>query len=162
MSSRIFQIIMWSGLHLVHWPKARIDPNMGWHGGRILHKILPWRRNSNTCNSASNQAEERWRLDEIYQKVQGHSTWLLWSLRGKDTGRDCRELTQIPNLWETKIEKTHAKEKQSHAQNNIYVVRQFAYVHGVAGISLLSGKNTEYKITATIFFLSHKEHVNTT
>ena len=26
--------------------------------------------------------------------------------------------------------------KQSHAQDNIYVVRQFAYVHGVAGISL--------------------------
>ena len=26
--------------------------------------------------------------------------------------------------------------KQSQAQNNIYVVRQFAYVHGVAGISL--------------------------
>ena len=41
------------------------------------------------------------------------------------------------NLWETKqIEKTHVKEKQSHAQDNIYVVRQFAYVHGVAGISL--------------------------
>ena len=37
------------------------------------------------------------------------------------------------------------KKKQSHAQDNIYVVRQFAYVHGVAGISLLSGKNTKYK-----------------
>ena len=42
-----------------------------------------------------------------------------------------------------KIEKTHAKQKQSHAQDNIYVVRQFAYVHGVAEISLLSGKNIE-------------------
>ena len=41
------------------------------------------------------------------------------------------------NMWETKqIEKTHVKEKQSHAQDNIYVVRQFAYVHGVAEISL--------------------------
>ena len=28
------------------------------HGERILYKILPRRRNSNTCNSASNQAEE--------------------------------------------------------------------------------------------------------
>ena len=46
------------------------------------------------------------------------------------------------------------KRKQSHAQDNIYVVRQFAYVHGVVGISLLSGKNTEYKIAATILFLS--------
>ena len=42
------------------------------------------------------------------------------------------------------------------------MVRQFAYVYGVAGISLLSKKDTEYKIAATIFFLSHKEHVNTT
>ena len=49
----------------------------------------------------------------------------------------CREFNHNFNLWETKqIEKTHAKEKQSHAQDNIYVVRQFAYVHGVAGISL--------------------------
>ena len=30
--------------------------------------------------------------------------------------------------------------KQSHAQDNIYVVQQFAYVHEIAGISLLSGK----------------------
>ena len=56
-----------------------------------------------------------------------------------------RELSQIPNLWETKKkEKTHAKEKQSHAQDSIYVVRQFAYIHGVARISLLSGNNTKY------------------
>ena len=61
------------------------------------------------------------------------------------TCRKCRELNRIPNLWETKIEKkTHAKEKQSHAQDSIYVIRQYAYVHGVAGISLLSGKNIEY------------------
>ena len=45
-----------------------------------------------------------------------------------------------------KIEKTHVKEKQSHAQDNIYVVRQFAYIHGIVEISLLSGKNTEYNI----------------
>ena len=60
---------------------------------------------------------------------------------------NCREFHLNPNLWETKqIEKTHAKEKQSHAQDNIYVIQQFAYVHGVAGISLLSGKNTEYNL----------------
>ena len=35
--------------------------------------------------------------------------------------------------------------KQSHTQDNIYVVQQFAYVYGVVGISLLLGKNTEYK-----------------
>ena len=66
----------------------------------------------------------------------------------------CRELHRIPNLWETKIEKkkTQAKEKQSHAQDNIYVVRQFAYVHRVAGISLFSRKNLTPD-AATIFSL---------
>ena len=34
-------------------------------------------------------------------------------------------------------EKKTSKEKQSHAQDNIYMVLQFAYVHRVAGISLL-------------------------
>ena len=34
------------------------------------------------------------------------------------------------------------KEKQSHAHDSIYVVQQFAYVHRVAGISLLSKKIT--------------------
>ena len=36
------------------------------------------------------------------------------------------------------------KKKQLHAQDNIYIVRQFAYIHRVVGISLLSEKNTEY------------------
>ena len=35
------------------------------------------------------------------------------------------------------------KKKQSHAQENIYVVQQFAYVHRVTEILLLSGKNTK-------------------
>ena len=49
----------------------------------------------------------------------------------------CREFNQNPNLWETKqIEKNKRQRKQSHAQDNIYVIRQFAYIHGVAGISL--------------------------
>ena len=34
-------------------------------------------------------------------------------------------------------EKKMPKEKQSYAQDSIYVVRQFAYVHRVVGISLL-------------------------
>ena len=63
-----------------------------------------------------------------------------------------RELIRIPNLWETKkIEKTHVKEKQSHAQDSIYVVRQFSYIHGVIGISLLLGKNTEYNLQLQYF-----------
>ena len=80
------------------------------------------------------------------------------------------ELTRIPNLWETKKkyiyiciyiyiererERTHAKEKQSHAQNNIYMVWQFAYVHEVAGVLLLSGKNTKCGYSV---FLSLKKH----
>ena len=70
-------------------------------------------------------------------------------------------LTEIPTCEKPKkkkIEKTHAKEKQSHAQDNIYVIRQFAYVHRVTGISLLSGKST--KNVATIFFTTAKKHGN--
>ena len=36
------------------------------------------------------------------------------------------------------------KKKQLHAKYNIYIIRQFVYVYGVAEISLLSGKNTKY------------------
>ena len=35
------------------------------------------------------------------------------------------------------------KNKNNHTQDSIYVVRQFTYVYGVAGISLFSWKNTE-------------------
>ena len=70
-----------------------------------------------------------------------------------------KELTRVPNLWETKkIEKTHAKEKQSHAQDNIYVIRSFAYVHRIVGISLLSGKNT--KCGYSFFTLSQDNNNN--
>ena len=49
-------------------------------------------------------------------------------------------------MWETKKNRENTRQrKQLHAQDNIYVVRQFACVHEVAGISLLSRKNTEYK-----------------
>ena len=34
-------------------------------------------------------------------------------------------------------EKKTPKEKQSHTQDSIYVVRQFAYIHRIVGISLL-------------------------
>ena len=62
----------------------------------------------------------------------------------KCIGNDfCREFNQNlqPVRNKTNRENT-CQRKQSHAQDNIYVIRQFAYVHGVAGISLLSGKNT--------------------
>ena len=45
--------------------------------------------------------------------------------------------TEISNLREKKNrEKKRPKEKQSHAQDSIYEIRQFAYIHRVAGISL--------------------------
>ena len=51
------------------------------------------------------------------------------------------------------------KEKQSHAQDSIYVVRQFAYVHRVAGISLLSKKIT---MCGYSVFLSKKQQEDKT
>ena len=50
---------------------------------------------------------------------------------------------KFPNLWDAKIEKKYTSKKNNHTQDSIYVIRQFAYIHGVAGISLFSGKNTE-------------------
>ena len=58
----------------------------------------------------------------------------------------------VRNKKKKKIEKTHAKEKQSHVQDSIYVDWQFAYVHRVAGISLLSGKSTKHGYS---FSLTH-------
>ena len=46
------------------------------------------------------------------------------------------------------------KVKQSHAQDSIYVIRQFAYVHRVAGILLLSKKIT---MCGYSVFLSKKQ-----
>ena len=46
------------------------------------------------------------------------------------------------------------KEKQLHAQDSIYMVRQFVYVHRVAGILLLSKKITMCGYTV---FLSQKQ-----
>ena len=60
-----------------------------------------------------------------------------------------------------KLEKTHAKKKkkkQSHAEDNIYVVRQFVYVHGVTGISLLSRKKIQS--AAIQFFYSKTTTTN--
>ena len=51
------------------------------------------------------------------------------------------------------------KEKQSHAHDSIYVVQQFAYVHKVAGISLLSKKITMCGYNA---FLSQKQQQDKT
>ena len=51
------------------------------------------------------------------------------------------------------------KEKQSHAQDSIYVVRQFASVHRVAGISLLSKKIT---MCGYSVFLSQKQQQDKT
>ena len=47
------------------------------------------------------------------------------------------EFNQKFQLVRNKTNRENTRQrKQSHAQDNIYVVRQFAYVHGVAGISL--------------------------
>ena len=49
---------------------------------------------------------------------------------------------KIPKSVRCKIEKKNTSKKNNHTQDNIYVVWQFAYVHGVAKISLFSRKNT--------------------
>ena len=59
--------------------------------------------------------------------------------------------TRFSNLRDAKIEKNICQ------RDSIYVVWKFAYVHGVVGISLFLGKNTE---CSSIIFLSLKQHQN--
>ena len=69
---------------------------------------------------------------------------LFCSSPAKGGAAKCRELTRIPNLWGKKKRENTRKKKQLYVQDNIYIIRQFVYVYGVAEISLLSGKNTKY------------------
>ena len=51
--------------------------------------------------------------------------------------------------------KKNNNNNNNHTQDSIYVVRQFTYVYGVAGISLFSWKNTEVQ------FFSLKNDIKT-
>ena len=70
--------------------------------------------------------------------------------------------TEFSTCEKQKNRENTRQRKQSHTQNNNYVVRQFAYIYGVAGISLLSGKNTEYKMQLQSFILSISKNAATT
>ena len=60
-------------------------------------------------------------------------------------------LTEIPTCEKQKNRENTYQRKQSHAQDNIYMVRQFVYAHGVTGILLLSGKSTIHSAATRIF-----------
>ena len=47
---------------------------------------------------------------------------------------------EIAKLVRCKNREKYALKKNNHTQDSIYVVRQFAYAYGIAGISLFSGK----------------------
>ena len=74
----------------------------------------------------------------------------------EDKYTDCRELTRIPNLWEKKKERKkkgeNTRQKQSHAQDNIYVVRQFTSIE-LQGFHYYQER---IQVTATIFSLYQK------
>ena len=62
--------------------------------------------------------------------------------------------TKFLDLWDAKIEKKYTPKKNNHTQDSIYMVRQFAYVYEVAGISLFSRK--KYRVWQYSFFISKK------
>ena len=77
------------------------------------------------------------------QLLQIHQTLPRWSLSSNHhvQADSVGNLTKIPTCEKQNRPRENTRQrKQSHAQDNIYVVRQFAYVHGVAEILLLSGK----------------------
>ena len=60
--------------------------------------------------------------------------------------------TKFPDLWDVKNrENIYTKKKKNHTQDNIYVVREFAFVYRVAWISLFSRKKIE--CNSTVFSL---------
>ena len=69
----------------------------------------------------------------------------------------CRELTRNSQLVRNKNKENTRQIKQSHVKDNIYAVQQFAYVYGVARISLLSRKIQS--VAVQFFSLSKKLHL---
>ena len=65
--------------------------------------------------------------------------------------------TKFSDPWDAKIEEKYMPKKNNHTQDNIYMVWQFIYIHGVVGISLFSEK-TNTKWGSTVF--SQKQHEN--
>ena len=61
--------------------------------------------------------------------------------------------TKFPRLWDAKIEKKYMPKINNYTKDSIYMVQQFAYVHGVARISQFSGKNT--RCGSTVFSLKN-------
>ena len=65
--------------------------------------------------------------------------------------------TKFSDPWDAKIEEKYMPKKNNHTQDNIYMVWQFTYIHGVVGISLFSEKKNT-KCSSTVF--SQKQHQN--
>ena len=61
---------------------------------------------------------------------------------------------EIPRHVRCKNREKYTLKKNNHTQDSIYVIRQFAYVHGVIGISLFS-ENLPLKIVTTLFGSGH-------
>ena len=64
---------------------------------------------------------------------------------------------EIPRPVRSKNREKNTPKKNDHTQDSIYVVRQFAYVHEIAEISLFLGKNTEYSSTVFLFQKQHQK-----
>ena len=59
---------------------------------------------------------------------------------------------EIPGHVRCKNREKYTLKKNNHTQDSIYVIRQFAYVHGVIGISLFS-ENLLLKTITTLFWV---------
>ena len=124
------------------------EPKMRWHTlgfvvilckyGLLLEKLLSMNMRDVVWVMSFDSLIEPDPYVDVDDVVDYDPNWWRGNMDHESVGK----FTEISNLWETKNRENTRQKKQSHAQNNIYVVRQFAYVHGVAEISLLLGKNT--------------------
>ena len=66
--------------------------------------------------------------------------------------------TKFPDLCDAKNREKYTPKRNNHTQDSIYVVRQFAYIHEVAEISLFLGE--KYRMQQYSFFsLKKKKHL---
>ena len=63
--------------------------------------------------------------------------------------------TKFPDLCDAKNREKYMPKRNNHTQDSIYVVRQFAYIHEVAEISLFLGE--KYRMQQYSFFSFKKK-----
>ena len=86
LPSRIFQITMRPSIHLVHWPKARINPDLGWHVDVFCTKYFHGEETVTLATLQATKQRNGENLMEYIKRFRDIALDLLWSLWRKNVG----------------------------------------------------------------------------